>query len=143
MACTIWNSSFINYYLLYLRCALYSKNEKYGLSVANLNMRTISSLESINSHIGRSFPKHPNIFKFIDCLKQYEYTKTTKMRKLIENCPKKQMERKHKKDKEREKKIIHFSSLFRRKKIDLALFLEAVSNKNILPLNGMYNGYHY
>lgn len=106
-------------------------------------MRTISSLESINSHIGRSFPIHPNILKFIGCLKQHEYTKTTKMRKLIENCPKNQMERKHRKDKEREKKIKYSSSLFRRKKIDLGMFLEAMSNKTILPLNGMYNGYHY
>lgn len=131
-----------NLYSLYLRCALYSKNQKNGLSVADLNMRTTSSLESINSHIGRSFPKHPNIFKFIDCLKQYEYTRSTKMRKLIQNCPKRQMERKHNKDKEREKKIKHFTSLFRRKKINLGIFLEAMSNKTILPLNGMCNGYN-
>lgn len=102
-------------------------------------MRTTSSLESMNAQIGRSFPKHPNFFKFLECLQQHEYTKATAMKKLIENCPVYQMERKHQKDKERDEKIKHFSSLFARKRIDLGMFLEAMANKKILPLNGAYS----
>lgn len=104
-------------------------------------MRTTSSLESMNSQIGRSFPRHPNIFKFIECLKQHEYTKATIMKKLITNCPKNQMNRKHQEDKERDEKIRHFSSLFAKKKIGIGMFLEAMANKKILPLNGAYTIY--
>lgn len=128
---------------MFSQIAFYLKNEKNGLSVANLNMRTTSSVESMNSHMGRTFPKHPNIFKFINCLKQFEYTKTTNMRILTENCPACQTKRKHYKDREREKKIQHFSVLLGRKKIDIGMFLEAMSNERILPLNGKdYYCYH-
>lgn len=95
----------------------------------------------MNSQIGRSFPKHPNFFKFIECLQQHEYTKTTSMKKLIENCPENQMERKHHKDKERDEKIKYFSSLFMKKEINLRMFLEAMANKDILPPNGSYSKY--
>lgn len=61
------------------------------------------------------------------------------MKKLIKNCPKTQMEKKHQKDKERDAKIRYFSSLFAKKEIDLGMFLEAMANKKILPLNGAYS----
>lgn len=61
------------------------------------------------------------------------------MKKLIENCPENQMERKHHEDKERDEKIRYFSSLFAKKEIDLGMFLEAMANKKILPLNGAYS----
>lgn len=70
------------------------------------------------------------------------------MRKLLRNCPKKQLVRKHSKDKERYQKIKHFSSLFEQKVIDIRMFSEAMSNKTILPLHGMNDYlvslcYHY
>lgn len=99
-------------------------------------MRTISSVESLNSQIVRSFPKHPSIFKFCERLKQHEFTKATRMRKLLIDCPAKQLNRKHRVDHEREDKIKYFSSLFKKGSIDVSMFLEAMANKTILPLNG-------
>lgn len=99
-------------------------------------MRTTSSVESLNSQIGRSFAKHPSIFKFIESLKQHEMTKATRMTKLLMNCPERQFGRKHRIDQERDDKIKYFSSLFEKGSIDVGTFLEAMANKTILPLNG-------
>lgn len=99
-------------------------------------MRTTSSVESLNSQIGRSFAKNPSIFNFCESLKQHEFTKATIMRKLLTDCPKKQLKRKHRVDQERDDKIKYFSSLLKKGFIDVAMFLEAMGNKTILPLNG-------
>lgn len=57
-----------------------TKNERSPLSVYQINMRTTSSLEAMNSQINRSFGlKQPNIFKFMGCLKMHEYRKGTDM----------------------------------------------------------------
>lgn len=63
-------------------------------------------------------------------------TKATRMKKLLKNCPEKQFGRKHRKDQERDDKIKYFSSLFKKGSIDVGMFLEAMANKTILPLNG-------
>lgn len=55
------------------------QNSKDSISVAELNMRTTSSLESINSQMGRSFPKHGHVWQFIEQLKYHEYSKSRDM----------------------------------------------------------------
>lgn len=99
-------------------------------------MRTTSSVESLNSQIGRSFRIHPSIFKFCESLKQLEFTKATRMKKLLVDCPENQLNRKHRVDQERDIKIKYFSSLFKKGSIDVSMFLEAMANKKVLPLNG-------
>lgn len=100
-------------------------------------MRTTSSVESLNSVIGRSFPKHPHILKFIDHLKLHEFTKSYDLAKLSKcDTPPKQLERKRKADREREEKIVFFTKKLKTKEISASEFLDAMATKEILPLNG-------
>lgn len=95
-------------------------------------MRTTSSLESLNSQLGRSFPKHGHIWRFIEQLKYHEYSKSRDMLRLSRgtNIGKKN---KRKKDKERMERIKFLSILLRDKKITSDEFLEAMAGKNIFP----------
>lgn len=104
-------------------------------------MRTTSSLESQNSQMNRFFDtSHPSIFQFIDCLKSYEFMKGNKMDSLIgNNVPKKQLERKRKRDVKRNEKINFFTQMLEDGLISVGDFLEAMGNRIILP----YNGYIY
>lgn len=98
-------------------------------------MRTTSSLESMNSQLNRFFGKaHPNIFQFIHKLKYHESRKSNKMSMLIRSTTvsKKQMERKRRKDKERDDKIQYFTKKLEKDEIDLRTFLESMANKEIL-----------
>lgn len=101
-------------------------------------MRTVSSLESMNSQIGRSFQRHANIFKFIESLKMHEFMKSSEM-KLILNTPERSLRKKHKTDREREEKIKFFTTLLKRKEVDIGEFLEAMANKAILPSAGAFH----
>lgn len=102
------------------------------ISVAYLNMRTTSSVESLNAEIGRSFPKRGNIFGFIHNLKLFDYGKVYDMRRLLIEIPRGQLNRKHKKDRKRDEKISHFTSLLSKNAITPDEFLNVVSE------NGRY-----
>lgn len=92
----------------------------------------------MNAQLGRLFTiKHPNIFRFIDELRPHEFKKRQDMCRLLAiGCKKKQLQRKRKKDKEREEKIQFFTELLKHEKISVGLFLDAMSNKSILPYHG-------
>lgn len=75
---------------------LFLKNDENPLSVFGLNMRTTSSLESLNSLLGQLIPTRPNIFKFVDGIKIHEFTKHRELLELSFHCPKNQLERKKK-----------------------------------------------
>lgn len=97
-------------------------------------MRTTSSLESLNSQLGRSFPKRGHIWKFIDQLKYHEFSKASDMLRLTnEGSPANILQRKRKRDVQRQHKIEFFTSLLKGGNIDAGAFLEAMANKIILP----------
>lgn len=100
-------------------------------------MRTTSSSESLNSLLNRSFPKHPHIFKFVESLKLFEFSKANNMLDFATNeVPKEQFGRKRKTDQERDMKIKHFSGLLKNDEISVNDFLEAMANKDMLPSIG-------
>lgn len=113
------------------------KNAKNRISVAGLNMRTTSSVESLNSQLNRSFPKHGSIWKFVEQLKSHEFMKATEMAKLMHSDKKSpsQNQRKRKKDRERDAKIDFFTKMLNANEISPGLFLEAMGNRIILPGN--------
>lgn len=97
-------------------------------------MRTTSSLESVNSTLGRSFPKHPHIFRFIDRLRLYEFSKLLNMLDLVKNeDPDQQFQRKRQRDKEREAKIQFFTKACMENGVNWGEFLDAMANKDVLP----------
>lgn len=52
------------------------QNKKSSLSVNDANMRTTSSLESMNAALRRLSPMHPAFFKFVDCIRLHEFSKS-------------------------------------------------------------------
>lgn len=93
-------------------------------------------MESMNAQFMRSFKSHGSIYKFMECLALYEFTKASEMRQLSESMPKGQMEAKKTTDKERHDKVKHFTILLTRGEIDVNEFLAAMANKTILPISG-------
>lgn len=82
------------------------QNNRNPLSVFGATMRTTSSLESLNSVLRRSFPLHPRLFKFIDCLQWFEFSKSLDVLELFaSNIPKDQRKGKRQRDQKREQKI--------------------------------------
>lgn len=103
-------------------------------------MRTTSSLESLNSKMNRSFPKHGHIWEFIDQLKFHECMKSKEMKLLNkQNNRNIQPKRKRKSDRDRDAKISFFSELLKDRKISPNEFLEAMADKKIMPLNDNSN----
>lgn len=77
-------------------------------------MRTTSSVESLNATLKRWFPSHPHIYKFLECLKLYEYSKALDMLDAVRNeVSPKQLQRRKKKDQKREEKIKYLTDLFK------------------------------
>lgn len=69
-------------------------------------MRTTSSLESMNAVLRRSFPNHPHIYKFIDRLRLFEFSKSLDMLAATKSeVSEKQLQRRKKRDQMREDKI--------------------------------------
>lgn len=100
-------------------------------------MRTTSSVESLNSVLGRSFPKHPHILKYMDHLKLHEFFKYCDLINLSKSdISQKQLDRKRKVDREREEKIAFFTKKLKTKEILPSEFLDAMAIKDILPQNG-------
>lgn len=99
--------------------------------MADLNMRTTSSVESLNSQLNRSFPKHGHIWRFIEQLRLFEFSKTEEMSQLIDgNYSKNQLNRKRRRDRERKEKINYLTVTLQRKEICIGEFLEAMSVKD-------------
>lgn len=102
-------------------------------------MRTTSSLESINSVLGRLFLRRPNIYKFIDGIKIHEFAKYRELLELSaekEDAPKRQT-RKRKSDQERDDKIKRATEDLTTKAITTSQFLETFSKDgSLLPKNG-------
>lgn len=102
-------------------------------------MRTTSSMESLNSVLGRMIPKHPNIFKFIDGIKLHEFAKSRDLMELSFNCPEKKLKRKRKIDEEREAKIKRTTDELLMENISPSEFLDIFSsNQNLLPHSGNF-----
>lgn len=97
-------------------------------------MRTTSSLESLNSIIQKSFPQQTNIFKFIDSLRLLESIKASNLHQIhcgfISN---RQLERKRTADRDRDLKIKHLTKKLMKGKISVDVFLESMSEKDVLP----------
>lgn len=88
------------------RSILYQiQNEMNPLSVSDVNMRTTSSLEALNSVLKRTFTLHPNIFKFMDRLKVYEFGKQLQMFNLLQEDPSETFQRRKLIDRLRDEKI--------------------------------------
>lgn len=103
-------------------------------------MRTTSSLESMNSVLGRMIPKRPNIFKFIDGIKLHEFAKNRELLELSFKCPKNQLKRKRKADQWREEKIMKATEELMGEDISPSEFLDIFSNdQSLLPHSGNYS----
>lgn len=110
------------------------QNERNSISVIDLNMRTTSSLEALNSAIQHWFPSNPNIYSFIDHLRLYESIKSSDLYQLsTEEISSKQLERRRTKDKNRDEKIKKLTSSLKIGEISVAGFLEAMSDRSVLP----------
>lgn len=104
---------------------LISQNEKNSLSVAWLNMRTTSSLESFNAVLKRSIAKSFNLFKFVARLKYHECRKAERMNNLShDDLSELHYARRKKKDEEREKKIQKVSAMLHDGQITIGEFLK-------------------
>ncbi|XP_031626897.1 uncharacterized protein LOC116343127 [Contarinia nasturtii] len=82
------------------------QNERNTISVADLNMRTTSSLEGMNSVIQNSFSSNQNIYSFIEQLRLHESIKSSDLYQLSRSeITNKQLERRRTEDKVRDEKI--------------------------------------
>lgn len=101
-------------------------------------MRTTSSLESMNSVLGRGCRKHPQMFKFIDHIRKHEFGRSLDLLNLFEDDVDKEFKRKRQLDREREEKISYFTKKLQEGEITVEDFLDAMSDKNILPGTGKF-----
>lgn len=98
-------------------------------------MRTTSSLESLNSVLGRSFPKHPHIYRFIDYLKLNESNSCLEMWSLIaQDVPSGPI---RKKDIDRQARIKKCTDSLKTKTISVAQFLDEMTKDEHLPRKGI------
>lgn len=99
------------------------------LSVCGINMRTTSSLESMNAVLKRTFPIHPHIFKFIDRLKVHEFSNFLDMLKAVRTEPSdKQLQRRKLKDRKRQAKIEELTAMLKSEEnISPGIFLEKMA----------------
>lgn len=107
--------------------SLISQNKKRPLSVASLDMRTTSSVESMHRVFGKQFPHHSNIYNFIENLRQFEYTTKDKLEKLVDGDG--PLPRMDEKDRLRDEKIKRFSELLKEHTISVQEFLDEMSNE--------------
>lgn len=102
------------------------QNERNTISVADLRMRTTSSVEGINSVIQRHFPQKPDIFHFVENLKMHESIKSSDLHRLF---LKKRQVRKRKEDEEREERIQICSEHLKNGEISAMQFLKLLANQ--------------
>lgn len=58
------------------------QNERNSISVGDLDLRTTSQIEALNSTIQRTFPSSPSIFTFIQNLRLFDCIKSTDLHQL-------------------------------------------------------------
>lgn len=86
----------------------------------------------------RMFPNQTTIFKFIDSLKLLESIKSSNLYQLqLGFNANQQLNRKRKADQQREAKIKMFTTQLRKGEISVAVFLEAMSEKDVLSPYGV------
>lgn len=108
-----------------------NQDEVNSLSVANVNMRTTSSLESFNSALNRSIPKKANFFTFVQRLKLHESRKADQMSNIInDKLPQNHFERKHYCDRKREEKIRLHSERLYNGQTNTCGFLAAITDES-------------
>lgn len=117
---------------IYFKCVslifIHTQHKTNSLSVANLPMRTTSSLECFHSKLNRTVAKKPNFFKLTERLKMHESRSADRMHNTIHDIlPDERFEPKLKRDKERAAKIKHFTDLLCNEKITVGQFLNAMA----------------
>lgn len=91
-------------------------------------MRTTSSVESLNAVFGRKFPKRPNIYDFIENLRQFEYSMADAMMDLTDVDEERKMKRE--KDRVRDEKIDRLSQQLSHGIISFGSFLNHMATEN-------------
>lgn len=123
--------------LLEVNLQFISQNERNTISVMDLNMRTTSSVEALNSVIQRSFPGQTTIFRFIESLRLHESIKSSDLYQLsLGEISNKIMERRRALDRHRDVKIKRLTTQLKNGEISVNVFLEAMSEKDVLPHTG-------
>lgn len=116
------------------RMTINFQNEINSISVAEASMRTTSSVESMNAQMGRYFPKHGNIWQFIEQLKFYENMKARDMLKIAKlNVEERTQSQKTKKARDRDSKIKTLSEQLKNRDISAIEFLEMMAENRLLP----------
>lgn len=87
-------------------------------------------METINSSIQRSFPKHPNIFMFIDNLKLYESQRASDLYYLHLGEP--SQRRRRTEDVIRDRKIEENTSKLLNREISIMQFLKTMAVKEYI-----------
>lgn len=104
------------------------KDKKNSISVANLNNRTTSPLESFHSAMNRSVPKHANFFVFIDGVKLFESKKSDELYNVIHAKPSANLNKAIRKEaQERDVRIRSLTELICSGAISTKQFLEAMA----------------
>lgn len=128
-----------SYITIQLSCFIHCQNERNSISVANLNMRTTSSLEAMNSVIQRTFPSKTNMYKFMENLKMHEAIKSSDMYQLsMDFVTNEHLERRRKEDKIREEKIKTCNEMLENEEISVAEFLALICKKKFPRTTGTY-----
>lgn len=103
------------------------QNKRNSISVAQLSMRTTSSLESMHSMLNRSLARKKHFFKFIECLRLHESRKADILFSSLNGIPATRFQR-NAKNQRRNEKIKHFTELLLKKKINAKEFLQAMAD---------------
>lgn len=115
------------------------QNERNTISVANLNMRTTSSVEAMNSVIQRSFRTNPHIYQFIENLRLHESVKSTDLYQLtLGSITNPKLKKKRAEDQMRDEKIRMCTDKLQNGNISIAEFLRLMANENSLSSGGAY-----
>lgn len=99
-------------------------------------MRTTSSLESLNSVLKRTFPLHPNMFRFMERLKVFEFGKQLKMFDSMRKGPSEN--RRRLQDRLRDEKVRNILHQLNNTEDDFNIgdFFNMLANQDILPNSG-------
>lgn len=105
------------------------QNERNTISVAELEMRTTSSLEAMNSQIQRMLPVKRHLYKFIESLQLHESIKSSDLYQLSTgNITNRQLEKRRIEDRVRDAKIKSLTEQLKMRKISVWNFLKSMSD---------------
>lgn len=99
-------------------------------------MRTTSWLESMNAVLRRLSPTHPIFFKFVNCIRMHEFSKSVDLWEMMKSdAPNRG--RKRKKVERLDAKIEHLTmALKENAEMTPELFLEELATEPVLPETG-------